>query len=632
MKRTIKCSIIFHAEFLKPLDAGGDPNPDNYILCLRTTTTHLCNEEEIAIFLEDARSNAEGRIDDFVKRGSGWILDEILATDVELGACNSLNGGCNLISITHIDKMKKIPLITDEDNSRCFFLAVAFHYKRTHDKKTLEKFIKKYINETVTAPVNYLNIQKFERDNPQLECKINVLYSEDNEIYPIHISKQEKQSNQINLLLFKTMLNGEIVNHYAYIEDLDKLLKKTYRSTAVHGKKGYGKGFHCINCLQKFTTEEKLEDHTELCLKNKPQKIIIPEKGIDDIIKFKRFGNKFKTPIVGFLDFEASQNKPENKCDTCAMKKKAICTHKTVIKSIQKPITYSLIILNEGNKIIFKKTYNGDDCVEDLVNTLLNLETSLLSRINPKKEMDKLTFLEIVQSKAAVLCHICEKALLDDRVFDHDHISGKFIAMAHNSCNLNRNAPKSIPIFAHNMEGYDSHFILQQVKNDPRIKKIKGLPHNTEKFRTITINSFVFLDSFAFLSTSLANLVDNLAEDNNHKFPILDQMELYNVSNYKRLKPLLLRKGVYPYDFATGIDVLVKTKKIPKIGNFFSILSDANISKEEYAHAKNVFKKFKCKNMLDYTSLYCATDVALLAEVFLQFREEIMTQFGLDCW
>lgn len=71
VKTNIKASVIFHAEFYKPLDATGSVNPDTYVLCLRTTTSHLCNSDEIALFLEDAIRNAEMRIDDFVERGSG---------------------------------------------------------------------------------------------------------------------------------------------------------------------------------------------------------------------------------------------------------------------------------------------------------------------------------------------------------------------------------------------------------------------------------------------------------------------------------------------------------------------------------------------------------------------------------
>jgi hypothetical protein len=140
------------------------------------------------------------------------------------------------------------------------------------------------------------------------------------------------------------------------------------------------------------------------------------------------------------------------------------------------------------------------------------------------------------------------------------------------------------------------------------------------------------LDSYAFLSSPLANLVENLTSDKKHKFKILDQMEVYEKKNASSLKPLLLRKGVYPYDWATSFQLLKERKTLPPHEKFHSLLTNSNITKEEYSHAKNVFSSFNCKDMLAYTNLYCATDCALLAEVFISFRKEILKHFGLDCW
>ena len=56
-------------------------------------------------------------------------------------------------------------------------------------------------------------------------------------------------------------------------------------------------------------------------------------------------------------------------------------------------------------------------------------------------------------------------------------------------------------MFGHNASSYDFHFIIQAMeqKND-RIKFIKALPFNTERFRQIQINSFCFKDSLLYSS------------------------------------------------------------------------------------------------------------------------------------
>ena len=65
-------------------------------------------------------------------------------------------------------------------------------------------------------------------------------------------------------------------------------------------------------------------------------------------------------------------------------------------------------------------------------------------------------------------CHICGEKYTDKdvRVRDHRHITGKFRGSAHQECNLKlRIKPEDIkiPVIFHNLRGYDSHFIMQQI-------------------------------------------------------------------------------------------------------------------------------------------------------------------------
>jgi len=426
MKSNLKASIIFHAEFVKPVSDGSEELLI-YVLYLRTTTFHLCNQNEIPLFMQQAREGAEIRIDDFVSRGSGWILDEILATDIEIGACGSLNGSCSFLSVNSIKCLKSVPVVSSlhSDEQKCFFEAIAYHYTKCRNKKRLIKFIDKYINLSVKTPVKLNDIEKFERDNPQLDCKVNVLFNEDEVIFPIHVSKNPSAKNIINLLLYKTKVGSKIVSHYAYIDDLNKLLRKTYRGETT-GKKQYAtKAFHCPNCLQSIGSELSVANHVAACMENKPQKIILPEEG--EKVKFKNFKNKFPVHYVGFVDFEAVQSTPTDKCETCARKSSKICNHKTTIKSIQNPTTYSMLILNENDKIVCKETYSGEDCVEHLMDKLLSVEEELQNNLTTIREMETLTKEQEKEIEAAKKCHICEEDLLDDRVIDHDHVTSKYL-------------------------------------------------------------------------------------------------------------------------------------------------------------------------------------------------------------
>ena len=65
-------------------------------------------------------------------------------------------------------------------------------------------------------------------------------------------------------------------------------------------------------------------------------------------------------------------------------------------------------------------------------------------------------------------CHICGEKYTnkDVRIRDHCHITEKFRGSAHQDCNLKlRIKPENlkIPVIFHNLQGYDSHFIMQRI-------------------------------------------------------------------------------------------------------------------------------------------------------------------------
>ena len=110
-----------------------------------------------------------------------------------------------------------------------------------------------------------------------------------------------------------------------------------------------------------------------------------------------------------------------------------------------------------------------------------------------------------------------------------------------------------------------------------------------------------------FMDSSLEVLSNNLEKDD------FDNLNLFFKDEEKR--ELLRRKGIFPYDWFDNIEKL-KVKKLPDIEKFYSKLKEENISEADYEHAKNVWKKFKIKNMREYHDLYLKTDVLLLTDVF----------------
>ena len=105
-----------------------------------------------------------------------------------------------------------------------------------------------------------------------------------------------------------------------------------------------------------------------------------------------------------------------------------------------------------------------------------------------------------VNFKKSTTCHICKKSLdwkseKNYPVRDHDHTKEKnnFRGAAHKSCNINYfNRTKKVPVFAHNLKGYDMQLILRDlIKN---FEKIDIIPENIEKFKAVFTESFIFME------------------------------------------------------------------------------------------------------------------------------------------
>ena len=74
----------------------------------------------------------------------------------------------------------------------------------------------------------------------------------------------------------------------------------------------------------------------------------------------------------------------------------------------------------------------------------------------------------------------------------------------------------------------------------------------------------------------------------------------------------------------------LKIKKPPTQGDFYSRLTKQGISNVNYRHVLNVWRTWKMKTFKDYLKLYNETDVLLLADIFENFRDVCLKNYGLD--
>ena len=80
-------------------------------------------------------------------------------------------------------------------------------------------------------------------------------------------------------------------------------------------------------------------------------------------------------------------------------------------------------------------------------------------------------------------------------------MTGKFRGAAHFSCKANCKVSKTVPATFHNLKGYDSHLIFQEITNFN--VKVSVIPNELEKYMTFTENkNLIFIDSMQLINSS----------------------------------------------------------------------------------------------------------------------------------
>ena len=87
------------------------------------------------------------------------------------------------------------------------------------------------------------------------------------------------------------------------------------------------------------------------------------------------------------------------------------------------------------------------------------------------------------QYQSSNTCWICKKLIDhdDEKVRDNCHVTGKFKDAAHWSCNINLQLTKKVSVIFHNLRGYGSHLVFNELsKSDV---KTDVIPNRIEKYK-----------------------------------------------------------------------------------------------------------------------------------------------------
>ena len=502
------------------------------------------------------------QIENPAQRNSKFVFDRVLHMDVDFHRLN-LTRGSSYVPLPDWLMKKKAIINPKNSDMECFKWAViaAMKWEEIGNNPERVSKLKRYEGEfdwsDTKFPVSFRDINKFERNN---EIGVNILAIENKKIY---ICRKGRDYDRIvNLMLIADVENPN-KKHYVAVKSLLRLLSK---QNSKHKEAQH----FCTNCLNGFESEIIRDERYEYCRSKDLVRVEMPTK--NPIIKYADGQYQFKVPFVIYADFESilvpvsgAPNNPE------MFSTRGINVHQPSGWCMYSKFAYGKVT----NPL---KQYRGRDCVSKFCETIM-AEAKRLYESAPKKPMNKLTKEQNIEFITAKECHICFKkfSTKDRKVRDHCHYTGKYRGAAHSSCNLRYRIPDYIPVIFHNLAGYDAHlFIKELIKHTTKIGVIAKTTENYISFSVkVEVDKFIdkagnekskeielrFIDSFKFMSSSLDSLVNNLAKGG-HEFWGFEKRS-------PKQKELLIRKGVYPYEYMDSWDRF-EEKQLPSKDEFYS--------------------------------------------------------------
>ena len=603
--------------------------PAKVMICVKIKYTTVNNEQldvwvstkfqAVITFADLNEEWAETMLQGFITaseeaklRGSGWSEGEVLEIKLKQSKYNPIVGNSYVPLPEALINKRAVLNIKNTDN-KCFMwciLAKLFPVLKNAERITNYTPYINHLNfEGIEFPVNVECIDQFEDQNKlfmnvdgqteERQLSVNVYgWSEERQLFPIKISKNAPKINDpldthVDLLLFN--------NHYTLIRTMSRLIAYTTKDS--------GKQEICRRCLLRIPSVQAAHEHRKHCVSSTEceTELITPKE--NSKVCFKNYNKLQVNPYVVYADFESlivpyEGPKTEKLPKTAVVNNHQICS-------------YAFIIVRSDGEHSKPELYRGPDASKYFLQCMTKLRNELSNKLNLSEII--MTPEDEEKFRTATTCWICKGELETDRVStdrvrDHDHITGKFRGAAHNNCNLKLKVdPKTwkLPIFFHNLRGYDGHLILQAVTSDYNAKCIA---QSSEKYMTFTLGQLSFFDSAQHLTRSLESLAGSLS-----KCTITEE---YFDSG-------LVRKGVYPYEYMDSWERFDEDTLPPK-GAFFSKLKGEDISDEDYEHAQLAWNKLECKTMGDYHDAYLLADVCLLADVFENYRQTCMKHYSLD--
>jgi hypothetical protein len=604
--------------------------------------------------IEAMYRHVDAEMDHYTENGSGFTWIQSLSLDVSISRFvtglgrnnrsasiefNNLGGGSWVLLPEWLRTRRVVNPKPSPRDEKCFVWAILRalypHHSNTGVKDLVLHFDEVKLPEGTEFPIhcNDRFMRKVEELN-DFSFSIFMLGKKDYDVSPLYVTQKRKPKHILLGIVEGVRKQGpkEITtNHYVVIPNL----------SAVLGKDQHNKIWYCENCFSRHRSEQTMLTHERDCKGNKPTRIIMPRIGDrDHKLIFTQWRYKLPALFTVYADLEALLTPTNTETGNPAVfAKHKPCAWSYWIKCFYPEHKDALGA--DGRPLGEVRSYCGVDSMHCFLESL-SADAEVCEEIVKSQEYSEYKGDVPPEYHEATICHICEEegfSLTDParkKVLDHDHINGEYRGPAHSQCNLQYYSTKHyrLPIFFHNLKGYDGYHIIRGLKGyTDGIESMSCIARNLDKFTSFTIDNLRFADSMQFLLGSLDANVEaikrdkSIAELKEAFYPVVEAFGLETEQENDRFM-LLMGKGVYPYEYMKSAEVMEQTE-LPPIEEFYSSLRGGGISQEDYERAQKCWEAFGCKTLADYTLLYCKLDVLQLASCFEIFRQTCIAPDGV---
>ena len=420
-----KYQVVFSAEFDKEDEFGFISDKTELFISLKINQILTLRDiEETNIY-----SQLDSQITNQEMKDSGWRFNKLISMTIYFYKTKELNGS----SYVKIPLRSSAILNIENDDKYCFLWSIlAFLHPCENSHPNRVSNYRQYFDELKIDGIDFTDgfktsdVVKFEKLNNLSVNIFELKFYQDginwkHKLVPIEISKNIFQCSECSDKMYCNECNSKKVidlmiykNHYVLIKKLHVFL----------GKQDCR--FVCRRCLSCFKYENVLLKHKYKC---EQQEITSYSFSKDSHIYWKKHFHKIPLYFRIYADFECN-NEINN----------SNIGNKTTNIFKQNPTCNGYYIVSELNDVLqsgYYKSPFGENNVDWFVDEVIKLENKMSFYFKNTNKVIKMTQEDEEDFQNTNICWFCEKEILDNKVRDHCHLTGKYRGPAHYYCNIN---------------------------------------------------------------------------------------------------------------------------------------------------------------------------------------------------